>query len=208
MKKILVGLFAGFFSRMVYHNIEKVINNNQSLCNPNDQCSGKHCSDCLPTKVEVVSKLNTHLAPAYKPKGMYEVTRWLLVDENYVYDIINEEPKVELKGVLKEAVKEATSISLQYINLNRMMGSTWSLQQLQNGYVRTDSKRGSDYILDLKVTPNTKNLPFAKTQHIFRVHLVHPFQSAEDLQLKSIKETTKTVINIVIPLVLVSTKSV
>ena len=197
-KKVFAGIFIGFISRIIFKEFEKTRNQNAKFnCM---HCDEKKCPPCLPTKIHINNELNMHLHPAYKPKGMYEVTRWLLVDENFVYDIINEEPKIELKGALKKAIQEITSISLEYINLNRMMGKTWSLLQFQNGYVRTDSNRGTDYILDLKVAATEKNLTLPKSQQVFRVHLVHPFRSKQNFQLISIKDNLTAKVSIIIPI--------
>nr|CAB3232248.1 Not6 protein [Phallusia mammillata] len=204
--RIIGGILLGFFSRIVYEQVASTtrLTNKKSLSLAQDQqdancppCQQEVCPKCLPESV--TGTVPTDALPVYKPKGMYEVTRWLYFDENNVYDIINEEPKVALNGHWREDIKAVSQVGLEYINANKMLGHSWALVSLKNGYMRTDSLRGTDYMLDLIVRPTTLNSTKSVYDRTFRVRMVHPFENIDNSRSISVRKEIQGKIKIIVP---------
>ena len=208
IKRMLAGILLGFFSRILYQQVENAASSaSKEEFKENCLCHIDYlCPICEPMKAHTT---DTSLSIAFKPKGMYEVTRWQFLDEEHIFDIINEEPKIELKGVHKEDVKAAIETGMDYINVNQMMGQHWSLKRLQNGYMRSDARQGTDFMMDMVVHPtsrNYKNIPASVVnERLFRVVLRHPLYQTESLKLESIYKHETKKIKIIIPAHLVST---
>lgn len=209
--RIIGGILLGFFSRIVYEQIASTtrLTSKKSASLAQDQqdaicppCQQETCPKCLPSIVSGV--LPTGALPAYKPKGMYEVTRWLYFDEDHVYDIINEEPKIVLNGHWREDMKAVSQVGLDYINANNMLGHSWALVALKNGYMRTDSLRGTDYMLDLIVRPTTVNSTKSVYERTFRVRMVHPFENIDNSKSISVQREIQGKIKIIVPISYVS----
>lgn len=143
-------------------------------CEDPTKARGEPCPFCG-SKSVIANAGSREINNPYKPKGMYEITRWLYFDEENLYDIIDGEPVVQLVGGALEETKAVTQVALEYVNANRMLGKTWELLKLQNGYMRTDVLRGTDYILDLKVKSKEK-YESESVQTTLRVRMVHPFE--------------------------------
>ena len=201
------GLFFGFLANILYQqsisfwsvhtafSAERII----QKCPP---CNIPECPHCQPTKIELHD--NETIKNFYKPQGMYEVTRWLYFDEKHIYDIINEEPKVKSNGYWKEEVKVTTQVGLDYVNKNKMLGQSWTLAKFQAGYTKTDSIRGTDFLLDLHAKSGKRTLPNPIKTNLFRIHMVHPLEQIRNSIFKSVKKITKEKITIITPLPQVS----
>nr|XP_039249983.1 chondroitin sulfate synthase 1-like [Styela clava] len=144
-----------------------------SPCEDPNKIRAKPCPYCGPQKMTMENDGN--IIDAYKPKGMYEITRWYYFDEAYLYDIINDEPKVKLAGSYYEETQAVTQVALEYINANNMLGKKWHLVGIENGYMRTDVFRGTDYILDVAVK-SVEKYESESIHTTFRVRMVHAFQ--------------------------------
>uniref|UniRef100_H2YQF0 Hexosyltransferase n=1 Tax=Ciona savignyi TaxID=51511 RepID=H2YQF0_CIOSA len=202
--RIMTGVMLGIFSRIALNqlwssvkldkiqiSIEAVQELNCPNCNIDD-----YCVLCEPTNVEP----HTNKIPAaYKPKGMYEITRWLQFDEKHVYDIINEEPKISLNGHWMEEFRAVTQVALEYVNANEMLGQSWSLVKLHDGYLRRDTLRGTDYLLDIIAKPKHYNNSAQGVERMFRVHLVHPLQPIEQAEQVYIQKNIQAKLKIIIP---------
>jgi len=206
IKRMLTGILLGLCGRIFYNQIENAVNltittelMESCLCHID-----RLCPACEPTKVNMA---DTTLTKTYKPRGMYEVARWNFLDEQHIFDIINGEPKIELKGVYEEDIKASMEIAIAYINLNHLLSHAWSLKHLQNGYLRSDALQGTDVILDLLVNPtsrNFSNIPApVVNERIFRVVLRHPLHEIENMKMVSVRKQQSNKIKIIIPAPLV-----
>ena len=201
-KMIAKGILYGFFLRILFDQVnnfmelqnfkKNVVERIQQQCLTCDQ----QCPTCLPKEVFVDQK--QFVQQAYKPKGMYEVTRWMLFDDVSVYDIINEEPKITITGHWKDEIKVMTQLSMMYINHNRLLGQKWSLVKLHNGLMKTDSMRGTEFLIDVITVPQ-KGQPKKEDYKLFRVHLVHPLEPIDRAQLKIVKVEATPLITLVVP---------
>ena len=211
-KKILAGLLVGFCCRIVFEQVKnsmmvgfwghkhnyKQSKENCGTCHVNDVCN-----ICPPSKVKVKDKL---LKSAYKPKGMYEVTRWSVFDNSNIYDIINGEPKTPSKGIYTEEIKKTTKVAMEYLNSNQMLGKMWSLKEVCNVYFRTDSSLGTEYLLDLQVEPIRKVYNqingLINEEEMFRIHLQHPLHPINDISNDwiSISHNMKRKVKVIIPI--------
>jgi len=117
----------------------------------------------------------------YKPKGMYEVIRWTQFDENFISDIINDEPQIKMNDYWKEEYQAISQVALQYIN--SLTNQTWKVFKLQNGYIKHDALQGTHYILDLDLVKNRQDYAnICPIKRRFRIELVHylmPIESSK-----------------------------
>nr|NP_001027609.1 Not6 protein [Ciona intestinalis]BAB00632.1 Not6 [Ciona intestinalis] len=201
--RIMTGIMLGFLSRIAFEQLRGStrltvgthMDNIKSLDCP--KCPiDDHCTLCEPTHVKNPTE---NIPSAYKPKGMYEVTRWLQFDEHYVYDIINEEPKIPLVGHWLEEVRAVTHVAMDYINANRMLGQSWSLVKLHDGYLRRDALRGTEYILDVVVQPASHNFSYFINERMFRVNLVHPLKSMGEAEEVRVQRHVEGRLKIIVP---------
>ena len=196
---VLIGCFCRFLYEQLYTSIAIIWNTPKENCVCN---SNNFCIPCKPTKVFITNKKPFE---KFKPRGMYEVTRWQLFDEDYIFDIINQEPKIKLQGPLKEYIKEMVKLGVDYINLNAMMGKQWSLHHLKNGYIYFDSIYGTDIILDLLVKPvSSTDNHFIVNEQLFRVVMKHSFNEVMNLKLQKNEKKRKSKLKILVPISLVS----
>lgn len=203
VSRILTGLLLGFSMHLIYQFIITMSTKDAMLARYNQNCPP--CEDPSRVRAEpcpvcgatvVTMDKDSMVVDSYKPKGMYEVTRWYYFDEEYLYDIINGKPKVKLLGSWYEETKAVTQVGLEYINANEMLGKTWSLVRLKNGYLRRDVFRGTDYILDIAVKSMEKH-PSESISCAFRVRLVHAFEKG--LQVLEMTQENEVNIHIVAP---------
>jgi len=213
--KIIGCVLLGFLGRVIFDQIvdtEKLTSTGGSHsgikhvrnCPP---CAPGHdCPHCSPRYVQ--ADLPTEIPPPYKPKGMYEITRWIYFDEKNVYDLINEEPHLDLSGHWHEEMKAVSQVGVNYINANKMLGTSWELVRLHDGYLRTDSQRGTDYMLDLIVKPVNINFSKQASEVMFRVRLVHPYETLQNARQLSVKREIQGKIKVLIPLSSVSKNNI
>lgn len=138
------------------------------------------CEECQVLSKHCPSQLyeHAHIPPEdvpkhmYKPKGMYEVVRWTQFNSEFITDIINDEPKLMMNSFWNEEIQAICQVALQYINAKT--NQTWSLSKIVNGYVKNDVLQGTNYIIDLELTPTL--MPpndMCHDKSTFRVEMVH-----------------------------------
>ena len=196
VKRLLLAFLYGCLVNFMYQHMKRIVHNNQYEnleTNRCPTCQKRVCPPCPLT--EITLKKPDDIVLPYKPKGMYEISRWWLFDEFHVYDIINEEPKVDLKGFWKEEIKAAVTMGISYVNKNQ--AQNWDLVRLHSGLMRTDGGRGTDFLLDLVLKSATANT--TDIIQLFRVHLVHPFRPVQNVKLQSVTAHWSK-ITIVIPI--------
>ena len=200
MKRILTGILIGLLSRMIYQQIDNHLSSLQlkqyCLCHID-----KLCPMCEPTKLVAAPSSQSRY---YEPKGMYEITRWSLLDKNIIYDIINEEPKLNAIGIYREELQEAMSIGMDYLNANQLMGQKWSFVSLYNSYYRIDSLYGTNIILDMVVKSVTTTYDEIENERVFRIELIHPLLQIENSKIINNKKRIQQKIKAVVPVLLVS----
>jgi len=199
-KKVLLAFLYGCLTNFIYQHTRRLVNVQQNQdadfevkeeeCPP---CKLQICPTCPPRNI--VLRTPAEITVPYKPKGMYEISRWLFFDESHVYDIINEKPKVDLKGLWREESKAMITTGLRYVNEN--LRQNWNFMKLQGGYMRVDGGRGADFLLDIILKSTAGNVTVVK---LFRVHLVHPFTHIQNAKLQSMVKHKSKRITIIIPI--------
>ena len=189
-KKILLAFLFGCLSNFAYQHVRERASKQQ----PNEEqidvqctsCESQICAFCPPVKIFL--PVDNEISEPYKPKGMYEISRWLYFEEDQVYDIINEEPKHAIKGYWKEEIRSAIALGIKYIKINDILDKSWMFDKLKSGYMRTDGRRGTDLMLDLLFKSAGGETERYK---LFRVHLVHPFDPVQKARLQTVKKQSK-----------------
>nr|BAF35981.1 noto6 [Molgula tectiformis] len=126
---------------------------------------------------------------------MYEITRWYYFDDNYLYDIINDEPKVLLIGQWAEEITAVTQVALEYINTNEILGRTWKIIKRENGYLKSDVFQGREYIFDIKAESMQDGIVRS-----FRIQLLHPFNHQNEVEVVSYVQNIQKPVHIIVPL--------
>ena len=169
--RVCLDVIRAGFSRSVTHGL-------CPPCEDPQKVRKEPCPFCGSQNVIANNEDHVVLDP-YKPKGMYEITRWLYFDEENLYDIVDGAPVVKLVGGTFEETRAVTQVALEYINESNMLGKTWELVRLQSGYMRTDVLRGTDYMLDLMVK-SVENYESESVHTSLRVRMVHPFDTGQN----------------------------
>merc|ERR1712136_384188 len=179
----------GFFCRIAYEQVFNVTELQEdgttrvlnSLTESEKLGCSTYCTECGGTACSNLQVTFPNDAKAYKPKGMYEVVRWLHFDDQYVYDNINGKPKTPVTGHWKEEISAVSQVAVEYITASTRQD--WELHKLSNGYVKTDSVHGTQYLVDLEL--KTRSASATSEVRSFRVHLNHPFANVEFLLVLS-----------------------
>merc|ERR1712135_54617 len=208
--KLAFVCMMGFFCRIAYEQVFNVTELQQdgttrvlnSLTESEKVGCSTYCTECGGTACSKLQVTFPNDAKAYKPKGLYEVVRWLHFDDQYVYDNINGKPKTPVTGHWKEEISAVSQVAVEYITASTRQD--WELHKLSNGYVKTDSVHGTQYLVDLEL--KTRSASATSEARSFRVHLNHPFVNVDDVKISALEPSNDRSVSVIIPVTTNSAK--
>nr|XP_006814085.1 PREDICTED: chondroitin sulfate synthase 1-like [Saccoglossus kowalevskii] len=124
---------------------------------------------------------------------MYEVLRWAYFNEKYLFENLDDDPRIGLIGSFKFDVQDVLQQALDFVNKDS--DEEYRLFNLLNGYRRVDPAKGAEYILDLELEKVDEISTVIDRKLLY---LVRPFHNLQLLSRKFGK--TNQNVNFIIPL--------